>query len=444
MRAIAVLVSLCLLPAALAATAPTFHKDVEPILQRKCQGCHRPGEAAPMGFLTYAQARPWAKAIRGAVLEKKMPPWFADPAYGHYSNDSRLSAKETQTLVAWADSGAPEGALKDAPPAREFETGWAIGKPDVVFQMPKAFQAPASGDIPYQYILMPTNLTEDRWVEAAEIRPGNRAIVHHVIVFALDPKKNALARGKLNEFLDAERIARATARKPGAPEPKQFSSGTDSETLGFFVPGYLPKPFPDNQAKLVKAGSVLLFQLHYTTAGKPQTDATTIGVRFSKHPPAERVKTVNVQNFAFSIPPNVDNYPIEARARLTRDVTLLSLLPHMHLRGKTFEYRATYPSGESETLLRIPRWDFSWQLAYILTKPKLLPKGTIIEVLATYDNTRNNKFNPNPDAEVLYGEQTWNEMMGGLMDVAIDPSVGDPELFEPVAKPSAPVSGSKR
>ncbi len=410
----------------------TFNKDVLPVLQARCQGCHRPGEAAPMPLLTYTQARPWAKAIRAAVIQKKMPPWFAEAGHPELANDSRLSAHELAILTTWADTGAPEGDPKDAPKPLEFAEGWNIGKPDLVIPMAKSFTAPASGSIPYQYILMPSGLTEDRWVEGAEIRPGNRAIVHHVIAFALDPKKSPLARGKLNDFLDAEAIAKALARKPGAPEPKQFSSGTDSETLGFYVPGYVPKVLEPGQARLMKAGSVILFQIHYTTAGKVASDTTSVGIRFARQQPQERVKTVNVQNFAFSIPPNVDNYPIEARARLTRDVTLLSLLPHMHLRGKSFEYRATYPSGESEVLLRVPHWDFNWQLNYLLRTPRLLPKGTVIEVVGMFDNSHNNPFNPDPNAEVVYGEQTWNEMLGGLMDFAISPQIGDPELFESV------------
>lgn len=430
-----------------APAAVSFHKDVLPILQARCQGCHRPGETAPMALLTYAQARPWAKAIRAAVLAKKMPPWFAEPGHAELAGDRRLSTREVETLTAWADAGAPEGNPKDAPKPLEFTEGWSIGTPDLVVRMAKGFTAPASGSIPYQYILMPTGLTEDRWVEAAEVRPGNRAIVHHVIAFALDPKKSVMARGKLNDFLDAEAIARAVARKPGAPEPNQFSSGTDSEALSVFVPGFVPAVFEPHQARLLKAGSVILFQMHYTTAGQQPPDFTSIGLRFARQAPRERVKMVNVQNFAFTIPPNVDNYPIEARARLTRDVTLLSLQPHMHLRGKSFEYRATYPNGESEVLLRIPRWDFNWQLSYVLAKPKLLPKGTVLEVIGMFDNSRNNHFNPDPNAEVLYGEQTWNEMLGGLMDFSISPEIGDPEFFEPVVKKAAPastVAGVKR
>lgn len=419
------------------AAKATFHRDVLPILQANCQGCHRTGEIGPMPLLTYRQARPWAKAIRESVVQRKMPPWFADPAIGKFANDRRLSAKDIEILVDWADGGAPEGDPKDAPPRREFTEGWTIGQPDLVIELPTAFEAPASGTIPYQYIVAPTGLTEDRWVEAAEVRPGNRAIVHHVIAFARSGKLPLLFTGKPGEFLNAEQIGRAFAHKPGTPEPKMFDSGLDSEALSVYVPGYNPPILKPGQAKLVKAGSVILFQLHYTASGKAgERDRTRIGLRFAKTPPTEHIHTVNVQNFWFTIPPHADHHQITAQARLIRDITIVSLQPHMHNRGKSFEYFAHYPDGTRESLLKIPRWDFNWQLSYELATPKRLPKGTIIEVVGYYDNSKNNPNNPDPSAEVIYGEQTWNEMLGGLFDVVLDPKEGTPELFEPVPAPA--------
>ncbi len=393
-----------------------------------------------MSLLSYREARPWAKSIRAAVIQKKMPPWFADPHFGKFSNDRLLSKAELDTLVAWADGGAIEGDVKDAPKPLEFVDGWAIGKPDVVIEMPKAFSVPAEGKIPYQYITVATGFTEDKWVEAAEIRPGNRTVLHHVQAISIMPG-SGFTKSKVGEFLDADsidqkKIAKVNATLAGGPSINEFDSGLGGEYIQGYTPGSVPLMTMPGQAKLIKAGSLILFQLHYTSSGKPGTDQSRLGLVFAKNPPIERLHTVNVQKFAFTIPPRVDNYPIEARARLTRDIKIVSLRPHMHFRGKDFEFRAIYPTGESEVLLRVPHWDFNWQMNYYLETAKVMPKGTIIEVFGHFDNSPNNPFNPDPNALVTYGEQTWNEMLGGLMDVALDPNGPIPELFEPVpAKP---------
>src|SRR5215469_413181 len=407
----------------------SFHKDVEPILQRRCQDCHRPGEIAPMALLTYNDARPWAKAIRDAVASKKMPPWPVDPNFGKFSNDRRLSQTEISTLVAWAEQGAPEGNTKDAPPAREYFEGWSIGKPDAIVELSQEFHIPAAGDVPYQYIVVPTGFTKDTWVTAVEIRPGNRAALHHAIAFVREPA--TLKAVQVGQFLDPNLMAKLLAPRKDPP-PDQFADAVDGDAVGFYVPGMPPAILKPGQARLIKAGSALMFQLHYTTNGKPSTDRTRIGFKIATEPPQEWVRTVNVQNFAFSIPPREPNYPIQARARLTRDMKLVSFIPHMHLRGKDFEYRAIYPTGETETLLKLPRWDFNWQLVYYLEKPKVLPKGTILEVFGHFDNSANNANNPDPNALVVYGEQTWNEMMGGLMDVSEDPAAKPQHYFESV------------
>jgi hypothetical protein len=425
----------------------TFHKDVEPILQAHCQNCHRPGETAPMSLLTYSNARPWAKAIRAAVVQKKMPPWFADPNHGKFSNDRRLSQTAIQTLVAWVDGGAPEGDPKDAPNPREFVDGWNIGTPDLIIEMPKTFHVPATGKIPYQYIAVPSGLTEDKWVQTAEVRPGNRAVVHHIQAHAIPPSSPAAKN--LGEFLDADAIDqrvidRTEKALAGGPMPNQFDSGLGGEYIQGYTPGATPLDIKPGQAKLIKAGSVILFQLHYTSAGAAGDDRSRVGLIFAKEPPKERVHTVNVQNFAFDIPPMVDNYPVYARARLVRDMKIVTFRPHMHFRGKDFEYRAIYPTGESEILMRVPHWDFNWQMTYYLESPKVLPKGTIIEVVGHYDNSPNNPFNPDPKARVVYGEQTWNEMLGGLIDVALEPQAVSPQFFEPAPAASPATTSSLR
>ena len=426
--------------AVLANAAVTFHKDVEPILQKRCQGCHRPGEAAPMSFLSYPDARPWAKAIRNAVLQGKMPPWLADPAHGKFANDSSLSAREREVLAAWADAGAPRGDPKDAPAPLRFTEGWSIGQPDVVIEMAKGFAVPASGTVPYQYIIVPTHFTEDKWIQAAEIRPGDRSVLHHVWAFARPPDSAVWKTQPVGEFIDVEALERQrrAARKPGAPDPDMFSSGLGMDAIQSYTPNSVAVRHPEGQAKLIKAGSTIVFQLHYTASGKAATDRTRIGLIFAKQPPTLRVKTVNVQSFAFSIPAGAPNHPMWAGARLRRDITLISLRPHMHLRGKDFAYRVTYPSGETEILLRLPRWDFNWQLTYRLAEPKLLPKGTLIEIVGHFDNSANNPYNPDPKSAVTYGEQTWEEMFAALMDILVDPGTADTELFETVPPPAAP------
>ncbi|MEO8026849.1 MAG: cytochrome c [Bryobacteraceae bacterium] len=437
---------------AVAVTPVTFHKDIEPLLQKRCQTCHRPGEPAPMSLLSYKEARPWAKAMKTAVLTKKMPPWFPDPHFGKFVDDRTLSQEEIGKLVAWADAGAPEGDPKDAPNPLVFTDGWLMGEPDVVIEMPKAFHVPASGKIPYQYIAVATNFKEDRWVASAEIRPGNRAVVHHIQALSIPNSpafKTRLGESKVGEFLDADAIDRRTidmtnAVLAGKTTRNQFDSGLTSDYIQGYTPGSVPLDLKPGEAKLIKAGSLILFQLHYTASGKEMTDQSRVGLIFAKEPPKMRIHTVNVQNFAFTIPPEADNYPVVARARLKNDTTIVTLRPHMHFRGKDFEYRAIYPTGASEVLLRIPKWDFNWQMTYTLETPKTLPKGTIIEVVGHFDNTANNPFNPDPKALVVYGEQTWNEMLGGLIDVALDPKSGNVELFETVPEKASSPTGALR
>src|SRR5262245_2624810 len=406
------------IPAAHAA-APTFHADVEPILQRRCQTCHRPGDIAPMSLMTYAEVRPWAKAIRSAVVQKKMPPWFADPAHGVYRNDPSLSKPELDTLIEWVDAGAPQGDPKDAPRPLEFVDGWRIGRPDVVIEIPKPFNVPASGVVPYQYISVPTGFTEDKWVEAIEVRPSNRKVVHHINASASPGGSTAPSADFRTSDLEQQLL------KSGREVP-EFAEG---ELLQTFVPGGAPPMLKKGQAKLIKAGSNINFQLHYTPTGEPEQDQSRIAFIFAKEPPTERIKSILVYNRTFAIPAGASKHPVVARAVVERDVRLVSMLPHMHLRGSDFEVRLTYPSGETETVLRVPKYDFNWQINYYLESPKLLRKGTIIEVSGHFDNSLNNRHNPNANAEVRYGEQTWEEMLNGFMEVAMKPVAEAPPVL---------------
>jgi len=392
---------------AFAAPAPTFHKEVAPILQQRCQECHRSGEAVPFTMLSYKETRPWAKSIKQAVVTKKMPPWFADPHYGKFSNDRSLSQKEIDTLVAWVDGGALEGNPKDAPAPRTFVEGWTIGKPDLVIEMPKAFDVPAQGVIPYQYVILKTNLTEDRWVVATEVRPGDKSVMHHVITSIREPGS------QWNADVDPGTIF---VPVKGSRAAQPLSGG-----LAGYVPGQaLPSADTPHRATLLKAGSDIVFQLHYTTTGKPTSDKTKIGLIFAKEPPKYQVIGGNAASFRIAIPPGDADYKVVGTSTLQYDCDLISMMPHAHLRGKSFEYRVTHPTGEVETVLSVPKYDFNWQLTYYLAKPMRLLKGTKIEVVAKFDNSAANPYNPDPTKEVHWGEQTFEEMMMGYFAVVVD------------------------
>jgi len=402
---------------------PTYHKDVEPVLQHNCQGCHRPGEIGPMSFLTYKDVRPWAKAIKAAVLQNKMPPWQADPHYGKFRNDRALSANTLSTIAEWVDAGAPEGDPKDAPAPVSWTEGWNIGKPDIVYEMSRAFDVPAQGTIEYQYTIIPTNFKQDTWVQAAEVRPGSRSAVHHVIAFIRPPGSRWLEALKPGEIAVPPKVERSGRRDEEGSE----LFGVD--LLAGYAPGLQEQVLLPGNAKLVPAGSDIVLQLHYTATGKATTDLSRVGVVLAKGPVTQRVLTLSATNAKFAIPPYDPNYEVNSEMTLWADSKLVWMMPHMHLRGKDFRYKAVYPTGESQILLNIPHYDFNWQIAYEPETPVTLPKGTRIECLAHFDNSPNNAANPDPKQEVKWGDQTWEEMMIGWFGVAIDPKMDIRELF---------------
>ncbi|MFP5263617.1 MAG: c-type cytochrome [Blastocatellia bacterium] len=373
----------------------TFTKDVAPILYKSCAPCHRAGEVAPMSLITYRDARPWAKSIREKVLSGAMPPWHADPRYGDFKNDRRLSQKEISTIVAWVDGGAKEGDARDLPPAPRFAEGWQIGKPDAVLSMSEAYEVPAEGVVKYQYFFIPTNFTEDRWVQAAEVRPGNAAVVHHVIVFVVGPDAIKRRLGLLNR-----------------------EGGIDA--LVGTAPGEQPMILPDGVGKLVKAGSVLALQMHYTPNGVAQKDRTSVGLLFSKKPVRQAMAGGAAMNRWFTIPPGVESQEVRSNYTFKEDSHILNLMPHMHLRGKDFEYRLIYPDGTSKVILSVPRYDFNWQTRYEMRDPIAAPKGSRLECVAHFDNSAKNRWNPDPTATVRWGQQTWEEMMIGFVGFTLD------------------------
>ena len=367
-----------------------------------------------MSLLTYAESRPWAKAIREVVIQRKMPPWFADPRFGRFANDRSLSKKQIDMIADWVESGALEGNPKEAPPPRQWPQGWNLGDPDTIFEMPKAFPLPARGAIEYQYVILPTRFTEGRWVEKVEVRPSDRAAVHHAVVYIREPGSEWL-KGRPGGEAFALPIAKSL---------------TTSDILMVYTPGNSFDSWKPGMAKLIKAGSDLILQMHYTATGKAGTDRTQIGVVFAKHKPKQAVLTLQMGTDKFVIPPGDPDYRVPVSGTLPNDALLLSLFPHMHLRGKAFEYMLAGPNGRIETLLQVNNYDFNWQLNYRLAEPRLIPAGTRLLWTGHFDNSANNPRNPDPAAEVRFGEQSWEEMMIGFFDVAVDAGIDKKAFFE--------------
>jgi hypothetical protein len=395
--------------------APTFYKDVLPVLQKNCQGCHRAGEIGPMAFTDYRGTRPWAKSIKTAVLSRKMPPWFADPRYGHFANDRRLKEDEINTLVSWVNAGAPQGDAKDGPAPMHWREGWGI-TPDVVFEMPQPFTIPASGTLDYAYIVFPTGFTKDTWVTAGEIRPGARSVVHHMSAIVRPPGDPWLRDAKPG----------VPYFPPGGAQPEtDMQAGLitmNDEFLAGYSPGMQPQRFDtDHSAKLIPAGSDIVLQVHYTPNGKTAVqDRTRIGLTLAKAPPAKRFYSAVVNSAKWEIPPGDPNYEGHARLTFGEPVELVFVQPHMHVRGKDMTVRLVYPTGESETLLSVPHYDFNWQIVYYLAKPLHLPQGTKVEVTAHWDNSANNARNPDPSKAVRWGNQSWDEMLSVPLAVIVD------------------------
>ncbi len=369
------------------ATPVTYSKEVSRIVQENCQKCHHAGTAAPFEMLTYDDVMNHGEMIKEVVQRRQMPPWHADPRYGTFSNDRRLTEEEIDTLVAWVDGGMALGDEKELPATVEYAEGWTIGKPDIIFEMPEEVTVPASGTVAYRYFTTETNFTEDVWIQAAEARPGNRAAVHHIIAFYQEPGKEPSRR-----FEDQWIVATA--------------------------PGDMPLVLPPGVGRKIPKGSKIVWQMHYTPTGKEETDRSQIGLIVYKgtEPPKFEARTRGLANVRLAIPPGASHHEVKSRLTVPADVLLLSFSPHMHVRGKDFEYKATFPDGKQEVLLSVPQYDFNWQSTYRLPEPRLLPKGTKVECVAHYDNSTHNPANPDPNKEVHWGDQTWEEMMIGYMD----------------------------
>jgi mono/diheme cytochrome c family protein len=433
-----------------AAKQVTFTKDVAPIFFKHCVECHRAGEAAPFSTLAYKDVRPWARSIREKVVNRTMPPWHADPRFGSFSNDRRLTEQEINTIAAWVDGGAKEGDPRDLPPAPEFTDGWAIGKPDMVINMPEEFALEASGPDEYQYFAVDPGFTEDKYVQMAEARPGNRKIVHHILAFIQPAPKDQSAQMSKAEIEELrakwEResilyrdgaLMRTKADAPvfndgcelengGAGATRDGSRGTRSiDELGTlltgFAPGMNPWIWEPGTIKKIPAGSKIVFQMHYSKAsGKPEKDRSMLGLVFARQKPKRELITQLIANNYFLVPPGASSHRVTACWTAPADIHLTAVLPHMHVRGKAMEIKAFYPDGRRETLLAVPDFDFSWQTVYYFRQPPAIPKGTRLLVTGWFDNSAKNRFNPDPTKAVRWGEPTYDEMMVGFIDYTVD------------------------
>ena len=400
---------------------PTFYRDVLPILQEHCQNCHRPGQMAPMPLVSYQDAKPWVAAIKLAVTSKDMPPWFADPRYGKFSNDPSLTPEQIRTIADWAAAGAPAGLPKDASPPKQWTKGWNIPEPDKIVQMPVPVAIPANGDVEYTYEIVPTGLTEDKWVQFSEIRPSSAQYVHHAVVYVRPPNSTWLRPAPVGVPF--------TPSSFSDPKLRAEAHETTTDMLLVYAPGSEPDRWPEGVAKFIPAGSDLVFQMHYTANGTAGSDQTSVGMVFAKQPPKQRVLTLQLTNHTFIIPPRTSDYRVDVWGTLPNDCLLLSFFPHMHLRGQAFEYNILHPDGTVETLLRLNHYHFHWQLSYRLAEPRYLKAGTKLQAVAWYDNTEDNPHNPDPNVEVRWGGQSYEEMMVGFFDVAVPANVDKEQFF---------------
>jgi peroxiredoxin len=397
----------------------TYSNQIARILQNRCVECHREGEIAPFSLTSYEEVVGWAEMIEEVVRDRRMPPWHANPKFGHFANDRRMSDEECEQIYTWVQNGAPEGDPSDLPPPREFVQGWGIPEPDlVVYMSEEPYTVPAEGVVEYQYFTVDPGFTEDKWVKASECRPGNRSVVHHIFVFVQPPG----APG--SEMMDGggtqeDRKRRRAAASVGEIDLSLRSGGT--RLISGTAPGVPPFIHPEGMAFHIPKGSKLVFQMHYTPNGSPQKDRSCVGLCFAK--PEEVTASLEMAmaiNFTFQIPAGADNHRVESWREFDRDTLVLSLVPHMHLRGKSFRYNVIYPDGREETILDVPRYDFNWQLSYELAEPLLLPAGSKMHCIAHFDNSADNLANPDPTRPVRWGDQTWEEMMIGWFSQTTD------------------------
>ncbi len=442
------------------AAGVTFTKDVAPIIFNKCANCHRPGEVAPMPLTSYAEVRPWSKAIREEVVERTMPPWFADPniSTAHFSNDRRLSEQEIKLITTWVDAGAPKGDDKDLPKMPNYTPGWTFGEPDVVIEMPIDFEVPAEGELPMQNFYVPLPFNEERWVEKVELRPGNPAVVHHSIANVVRlPEGAKIVNGRAvradgaTSALNSQSARETGGLSEGVTREVAQSQDSFTRSGAFKLVGQAPgkgfEKHPAGTAKRILPGMYVQFNMHYQPSGRAEKDRSRLGLWFAKQPPKYEVLTKGVTDNVFiegkelaetrtvngkevkvrgripNIPPRVDNWEISAETPIKEAITLYAFAPHMHLRGKDIKYTLIWPDGRKQVLLYVPKFDFNWQLHYELKEPLKIPAGSRIQAVAHYDNSIKNRYNPAPNKEVYWSEQSWDEMFIPWFEYTVDSKV---------------------
>lgn len=418
-----------------AASVPTFTKDVAPILFKNCVTCHRPGQIAPMSLLSYREARPWSRSIKDKVVTREMPPWLADPQYGKFRNDRRLSQDEIDTIVAWADAGAPQGNDEDMPPVPEFSNAWVYGPPDHIIEMPTEYEVPAEGEASVLRFYSKVPFEQDRFVVGLEMKPSNVAVLHHANVHfqRLDiPEGARFDRGK---FIGTD---------GGEITPERLRGGAsvfevDQGQLISYVPGRGYESYWPGVGKRIPAGEWFVWSVHYSPTGRPERDRTDIGLYFAKEPVRHVVITSQISGGTYLvegkeliaerqdaradipvIPPYDENWQIKAIMPIQDDITIYGYQPHAHLRSKEWQYIVTYPDGREEVLLSVPNYSFEWQLHYELAEPKKIPAGSRLMAIGRYDNSIKNRYNPGPHKEVYWAEQSWDEMFQGKFEYSVD------------------------
>jgi len=409
----------------LASTAPTYYREVLPILRQHCVACHRGGGIAPMSFETYDTAQRYAYLIRNVTQDKAMPPPFSIPLVGRVTNDPSLTPAQIAALATWANLNSPRGDSHDAPGLGRDSAPWSIPKPDLIIKMPQPVAIPAMGKLDYVYEIVPTGLTAGRWIQMAEMLPLLPANLLQIMVVIRRPGSHWLRHAPPGTPFTSAALTSSQDRR-----------WSEDDILIVDAPGSSPQQFPPTMGKFIPAGSDLVFCAQYITNGVVSSEQSSVGLVFSKQPPSQRVMTLALEDRRFTIPPHAPEFRVAAQGILRRDVVVLSLFPLLHLRGKRFEYDVIPPPSGSqdnldsrmETLLRV-NYDLRWQTSYPLSEPRFLKQGSEIRAVAWYDNSSNNPNNPNPNASVNWGDRPRDEILGGFFDVAVPAAIADRKIL---------------
>lgn len=439
----------------------TYAKDIAPLLAQNCQTCHRAGEGTPFSMDKYETVKMWSNNIKRMVSSRRMPPWFEDGTTKKFENNRSMAQADIDKIVEWVDAGAPQGDMNDMPKPREFVDGWSIPKPDIILQLPKPFPVKAHGLMDYEYVIIPTGLKKDTWVQYIEAAPTDRRVVHHIVAYVRVPGSSYFKGVPKNMFFTAKEAEKYKPKAPymvpdmapdtgadGKPTEQTATSkggGADvpSDWLVGYAPGQTPDMYKDGEAKLIPAGSDIVLELHYMPEGKATSDQSRLGLVLAKGPVKKRAMTLSADNDKFKIPPFHPNFKVDSSYTTPEDMILVGMHPHMHMRGKDAQYRIVFPDDRRETLLNIPAYNWRWQLWYNLAEPIKMPKGTKIECTEHFDNSAANKENPDPSKTVIWGQQTVDEMMVCMFNVVFDAKFTTRQILRPAKTKTADKAATK-